>query len=154
MRINELLHFINQNIWVCKSCEKTHQDQLLQKLIRSAKLEANKNYITHAQKTILAMSEESATLISLMQFLRLFFRSSQVFISFWTRFTEKTHPPVSHHKCVWCLISALALMLPATARTNGMLWRWSTARRTCGSLSLLILPVFWDGGNSLKPHVD
>lgn len=118
MRINELLHFINQNIWVCKSHEKTHQDQLLQKLIRSAKLEANKNYITHAQKqSLLCLRNQQLSSLSCSSW-GCFFRSSQIFISFWTPFTETTDPPVSHHKFVWCLISALALMLPATARTN------------------------------------
>ena len=32
---------------------------------------------------------------------------------------------------------------PSNRTDKRMLWRWSTARRTCGSLRLLILPVCW-----------
>ena len=152
MRINELLHFINQNIWVCKSHEKTHQDQLLQKLIRSAKLEANKNYITYT-KAIPAMSEESATLISLMQFLRLFFsihRSSFLFGP--ALLKQPTHQFLTTSVFgAWFQLWRWCSQQPH-GQTHALALIDRTAHLWQPELADIAGGLRW--GNSFKPHVD
>ena len=114
MRINEVLHLSE---YLCVRPKKKFTKINCCKCSSEAQNSPPTRTALHTSKKILAMSEESATLISLTQFLRLDPRRSSFFLDR-LYITETIGPPVSHHTFLWCLISALALMLPATARTN------------------------------------
>lgn len=114
---------------------------MLQMLIRSAKLAANKNYITHT-KTIVAMSGISNSHLShaVVEVVFSIFTGLHFFLDplYWKNRPTSFSPQV-------CLVPdfSFGVDAPSNRTDKRMLWRWSTARRTCGSLSLLILPVCW-----------
>lgn len=153
MRINELLHFINQNIWVCKSCEKTHQDQLLQKLIRSAKLEANKNYITHAQKqSLLCLRNQQLSYLSCSSWGCFFDLHRSSFLFGPVLLKKPTHQ----------------FLTTSVFGAWFQLWRWCSQQPHGQTHALALIDrtaYLWQPeladiagvlrwGNSLKPHVD